>query len=380
MIIKNSMLYLPDHTFRKGTLQTEGDRIQCVCPGTEACADSACEEAVLDAQGGYVIPGLIDIHLHGCVGVDFCDASHESTAAMADYLLKNGITGFTPATMTISPEELDKVFTAASTYEDKKGARFLGIHMEGPFFCEKKKGAQAGEHLRLPDYDTFRHYQELSGNHITQVDVAPELPGALEFIKKASKELTVSLGHSAAGYEEASAGFAAGASHVTHLFNGMMPFAHRDPGLVGAAAELSDTKVEMICDGIHLHPSTIRSMFRLFGPERIMLISDSMMAAGMPDGQYSLGGQPVTVKDSKALLADGTIAGSAVNLMECVRRVVSFGIPLADAVRCASENQAKELGLFHEIGSLSTGKYANLVILNPDLTIQHVILEGEVVI
>ena len=193
--------------------------------------------------------------------------------------------------------------------------------------------------------------------------------------------MTVSLGHSAATYEESMAGFEAGATHVTHLYNGMMPFAHREPGLVGAAADCSQVKVEMICDGVHLHPSMIRSMFRLFGDDRILMISDSIRAAGLPDGDYSLGGQPVTVTDGVARLADGTIAGSTTSLLECLRRAVSsFGIPLESAVRCTSENQAKELGIFSQVGSLEAGKLANLVLLSPDLKLKAVYLAGKEII
>lgn len=377
MLITNALLYMPDHTFQKGSLVIKGKRIQEVCPISHTGTD---EDNCLDANGAYVIPGLIDLHLHGCMGVDFCDDSEQVLSIMADYLLQNGVTGFTPATMTLPPEQLEQVFRSAFSYQDQDGSRFLGIHMEGPFFSEQKKGAQDARHLRLPSVETFLHYQKLCGGCITQTDVAPELPGALDYIKALAGQVTVSLGHSAAGYQEAMAGFAAGASHVTHLFNGMLPFAHRDPGLVGAAAECQNVHVELIGDGIHLHPAMIRLMFRLFGSERILLISDSMRAAGMPDGAYNLGGQPVQVQNGKATLADGTIAGSAVNLMECVRRVVSFGIPLTDAIRCASENPAKELGRFSEIGSLEPGKYANLVLLTPDpsdLSIRQVILEGK---
>lgn len=404
MQIINAMLYTPEHTFREGSLLIQEKRIAAVsytssgAPSAsmlsasspvqtmmhpeQISADSS-EDTILNANGAYIIPGLIDLHLHGCMGVDFCDFTEDPLPVMADYLVQNGITGFTPATMTLPPEQLEQVFGAASHYQDKEGARFLGIHMEGPFFSEQKKGAQDARHLRLPSIEAFLRYQELSGGRITQTDIAPELPGALEYIKRLSKEVTVSLGHSAAGYEEAMAGFAAGASHVTHLYNGMLPFAHRDPGLVGAAAECPNVRVELIGDGIHIHPAMIRLMFRLFGAERILLISDSMRAAGMPDGSYSLGGQPVLVQGGRATLSDGTIAGSAVNLMECLRRVVSFGIPLTDAVRAASENQAKELGLFSELGSLEPGKYANLVLLEPaltELTLRQVMLEGKLIL
>lgn len=410
MLIEDVYLYCPDHKFRIGSIRTEGNQITDVqyFDGSTP-VDSKC--FIKTKQKNILIPGLIDIHLHGCVGKDVSDNDSTALPAMAEYLLRQGITGFTPATMTLPLPELEAVFATAGAYIEKTkdvvpdsamaqsqamaqnqamaqdssslGAEMLGIHMEGPYFSEKKKGAQSPEHLRLPSYEEFCRLQKRSGGHITQVDVAPELPGALSFIRTVCNEEVysgntpiVSLGHTAADYETAVKGFEAGASHVTHLFNGMMPFAHREPGLIGAAADQSNVMVELIGDGIHLHPSMIRQAFRLFGPEHIVLISDSMRAAGMPDGTYTLGGQEVCVQNGCARLADGTIAGSAVNLMDCLRRVVSMGILLEDAVRCTSENQAKELGLFSQIGSIEAGKQANFVLLNSDLTIYNVCMKG----
>lgn len=386
MIIKNALIYSPEHVFRRGWLNIDQKHITEIRYTDEPVPSD--DDICLDAKGSYLIPGLIDIHLHGCMGADFSDGTREALDIIARYELSQGVTGFTPATMTIPIPELEQVcqtvasYTADAANSDptNPGARFLGIHLEGPYFSEKKKGAQPAEHLRLPSADELMHLQELSGGHITQADVAPELPGALDFIRNVSQEITVSLGHTAATYDEANAGFEAGASHVTHMFNGMTPFAHRDPGIVGAAADHPNVRVEMICDGIHLHPSMIRSMFKLFGAERILMISDSIRATGMPEGDYTLGGQPVHYRNGVATLDDGTIAGSAVSLMECLRRVVSFGIPLESAIRCTSENQARELGLFHEVGSIATGKYANLVLLNEKLQIQKVILEGQITV
>lgn len=387
MIITNARIYCPDHTFREGSLQAEADRITQISldDSTDVSSNISNSETVIDADGCYLIPGLIDIHFHGCMGADFSDGTREALDTIVSYELSQGVTGITPATMTLPFSQLEQVFQTAAEYaaKQKKNAAsspLLGIHVEGPYFSESKKGAQAAEHLRLPSISELMHFQEQAEGLITQVDVAPELPGALEFIQKASQTMTVSLGHSAATYDEGMAGFAAGASHATHLFNGMMPFAHREPGLVGAAADCPDVRVEMICDGIHLHPAMIRSMFRLFGEERILLISDSIRATGMPDGEYSLGGQPVRVQNGIARLADGTIAGSTTSLLECLRRVVSFGIPLETAVRCAGENQAKELGIFSQLGSLETGKLANLVLLSSDLKLQAVFLAGKQVI
>lgn len=383
MIIHNARIFCPDHVFRTGCVQLQDSFITQVDISDSTDVDSSFsgQDTVLDAGGCYLIPGLIDIHFHGCMGADYSDGTRDALETIAAYQLSQGVTGFTPATMTLPVPQLEQIFRTTAAYAADAaapyGGQLLGIHMEGPYFSEKKKGAQPAEHLRLPSIPELEHLQELAGGRITQVDVAPELPGALTFIRAISRSMTVSLGHTAATYGEAAAGFDAGATHVTHLFNGMSPFAHRDPGVVGAAFDHSNTRVELICDGIHLHPSMVRAMFTLFGDERILMISDCIRATGMPDGEYSLGGQPVQVTDGVARLADGTIAGSTTSLLECLRRVVSFGVPLESAVRCTSENQAKELDLFDRMGSIEAGKLANLVLLTPELELQAVLYQGK---
>lgn len=335
---------------------------------------------VIDATGLLVIPGLVDIHIHACAGFDFCDGNPEGLAVMAEYLARQGVTSFLGTSMALSEDKLARVFQVGQKVIRSGmpvGAQMRGIHMEGPFFSVEKKGAQAAEFIIEPDLDTFKRLEQAAGNQIRIVDVAPERPGALDLIRDASSRMTVSIAHTMAGYDQASAAFAAGASHVTHLFNAMPPFNHREPGVVGAASDACAT-VELICDGIHLHPSVIRSIFKWFGPEKVVLVSDAMRACGLANGTYDLGGQNVTVAGNRATLSDGTIAGSVTSLMQCLRNVVNYGVPMADAVRAATGNPAMAGRIDGEVGSLTIGKKADLLVVSPDLDIKAIVIGGRV--
>lgn len=383
MKIINGTIYTPAYQFQKGCLDIQGAVIKEITMNPSI----SNEEAFYDAKDCYVIPGLIDLHFHGCVGKDFCDGTPESLETIARYEATQGITGICPASMTFSEDTLTHIMTNARQYyalhsspESKSlqtdCADLLGINLEGPFLSEAKKGAQNAAFLHKPDVVLFERLQAASGNLIRIADIAPEMDENFHFIKEVSKNCTVSLAHTAADYALCMKAFEAGASHVTHLFNAMNGFTHREPGLPGAAFDTPKCHVELICDGIHIAPSAIRMAFALYGAERIVLISDSMMATGMPDGSYSLGGQPVTVQGTLATLSDGTIAGSATNLMDCVRKAVFFGVPLESAIRCATANPAKVIKA-SSYGSLAAGFVANVVILNPDLTIRDVFLHGQ---
>ncbi len=338
---------------------------------------------VLEGADCFAIPGLTDIHFHGCVGYDFCDGTQEAISKIAAYQASNGVTSIVPATMTLNENRLEEICKAAKEYKEhshgKTEAALCGINMEGPFLSIHKKGAQNADFLHNPDIAMYHRLNELSGNMIKLVDVAPETEGAMDFIKSEKENVTISLAHTSADYDTASAAFLAGASHVTHLYNAMNPFTHRAPGLVGAAADYA-ADVELICDGVHVHPSMVRATFKLFGKDKIILISDSMMATGLTDGKYALGGQPVFVHGNKATLADGTIAGSATNLMDCMKTAVKeMKIPLETAVLCAAVNPAKCVGIYDKYGSIADGKIANVALLSKeDLSLQHVILNGEV--
>lgn len=350
-----------------------------VCFDGPLVAESSPDSAAFDASGCYVIPGLTDVHFHGCVGADLSDGDPAGLAAMAEYELSRGVTQICPAGMTLPEEQLLKVCRTAAAHrrEARSGAELVGINLEGPFLSGAKKGAQNGAWLHAPDVEMLRRLIAASGGLVKLVSVAPELPGALDFTAQASGLATVSIAHTAADYDTAMAALRAGAREVTHLFNAMPPFAHRAPGVVGAAADFEDCRVELICDGVHIHPAVVRAVFRLFGRDRVILISDSMRAAGMPDGQYTLGGQDVTVNGPLAALADGTLAGSVTDLMACVAKAVEFGIPLADAVRAAAVNPAKAIGVFDRYGTLDAGKAANAAVLTEDLELKAVFFHGE---
>ena len=336
----------------------------------------------VSAPGCYLIPGLTDLHFHGCRGEDFSDANANGLQVMADYELSRGVTQICPAGMTLGEDQLTRICRNAAAYRENHagGAELVGINLEGPFLCKEKKGAQNEAFLHDPDPEMLHRLQQAAGGLVRLVTLAPERPGALELIRGAKEDgITVSLGHTTADYDVACAAYQAGARQTTHLFNAMPPFSHRAPGVVGAAFDYPEVRVELICDGIHIHPSVVRAVFRLFGKDRVILISDTMRAAGMPEGSYTLGGQAVQVKGNRATLADGTIAGSVTDLMACLKTAASFGIPLADAVTAAAVNPAKVLGIYDRLGSLDVGKEANVAVLDEHLDLKAVLFHGEVV-
>ena len=329
--------------------------------------------ADLDAAGGYVIPGLVDIHTHGAVGEDFSDGKPQGLQPLADYYAAHGVTSYLATTMTLKEEVLTPAMHAVRDFKPGGGAKCAGVHLEGPFLSFAKRGAQAAENLHKPDAALFHRLNEASGGQVRLVTVACEEEGAIPFIREVSQVCTVSLGHTSADYDTAMAGFQAGASHATHLYNGMPSLLHRAPGVIGAAFD-AGASVELICDGLHIHPAVIRATYQMFG-DRLNLISDSLRCAGMPDGDYELGGQPIVVKDHKATLLDGTLAGSSISLLDAVRNVVRFGLPLAEAVYAASAAPAQAVGL--DAGVIAQGKAADLVVLDRDLNLKAVFVDGQ---
>ena len=356
-----------------------------LCTDGAVISSESTGETVIDASGCYVIPGLVDVHFHGCVGEDFSDATPEGLQAMADYELSEGVAYICPAGMTLPEEQLSPICKNAAAHKEKQadGAELVGLHLEGPFLSSAKKGAQNSDFLHDPDIPMLRRLQSDAKGLVKLVTVAPEQPGAMEFIRTATAEgIHVSVGHTIADYDTASAAFAAGADHATHLYNGMPPLHHREPGVIGAARDDEKVMPEIICDGIHVHGSVIRATFAMFGAERMILISDSLRATGMPDGEYPFGGQMIEVHGNRATLLGHpeTLAGSVTSLMGCMRQAVKFGIPLADAVRAASYNPAKSIGMENRFGSLEKGKDATCVLLDKEtLAIQKIIFRGNVV-
>ena len=349
-----------------------------VCIEGKLLTNDSADGKTYDASGCYVIPGLTDLHFHGCKGYDFSDGDIDGLQVMAEYELSRGVTQICPAGMTLLEDQLTKICTMAAAYRDEKrpGATLCGVNLEGPFLSMAKKGAQNGDWLHAPDVDMLRRLMTASKGLVKLVSLAPEEPGAMEFIDAVSEDVTVSIAHTTADYDTAMEALRRGARQATHLFNAMPAFTHRAPGVVGAAFDNPQCNVELISDGVHIHPSVVRSVFKLFGAKRVILISDTMRAAGMPDGDYTLGGQDVKVQGKYATLADGTLAGSVTDLMNCMKTAVSFGVPLADAVRAAAVNPARVLGIFDRVGSLTAGKRANVVILDSNLDIKDIFFFG----
>ncbi|MDO4339463.1 MAG: N-acetylglucosamine-6-phosphate deacetylase [Eubacteriales bacterium] len=367
MIIKNGEVFQEDGSFQVKDIYVENHKIV-------ASQEEVTDKTVVDAEGLLVLPGLVDIHSHGAYGHDFSDADGEGLKKILKYERSCGITSYCPTSMTLPEAELEKIFaTLKEAAGTEGGAVIRGINMEGPFLDPKKKGAHVEEYIRKPSAEFFRRLNTSCGNMVKLVTLAPNVEEAMEFIDEVHDEVCISLGHTGADYETASEAMKRGAHHVTHLYNAMMPLAHRDPGLIGAASDDPECMVELICDGLHIHPCVVRATFRIFGSERVILISDSMMATGMANGTYQLGGQEVTVKDRKATLSDGTIAGSATNLYDCMRKAVSFGIPLAQAVFAATRNPAKSIGIYDRVGSLSAGKEADILLTTKELELKQVI-------
>ena len=370
MLYKNANLFV-DGAFVAGSFRVEGGRF------TEIITTTPAEDGV-DLEGAYVIPGLIDVHNHGNSGADFSDGDYDGIEKMSRYLASVGVTSFAPASMTLPYDVLDKAFRNAARFHNEAPegcSRLMGIQMEGPFFSEKKKGAQNGAYLKAPDFDAFRELYEASEGLVRIADVAAELPGAVEFTEKASKLCTVSVAHTDCDYDEAKAVFRAGATHLTHLYNAMPGIHHRKPGPIGAGSENDNVIAEIICDGQHVHESAVRMAFKLF-PGRICLISDALRCCGMPDGQYELGGQDVFLSNGLAKLADGTIAGSATNLYDCMLNAVAFGIPKEVAITAATATPAKQLGA-EDIGSIAVGKFADFVVCDSDLNRKAVYIGGK---
>jgi len=375
MIIKNASVFTEEGKFAKQDIFIKDGKFV-------VSAEEADGEEIIDAKECFAVPGLTDIHFHGCMGHDFCDGTREAITAMAEYEASVGVTSIVPATMTLGEDTLQGICETAAAYvkevKNDKAADLCGINMEGPFVAASKKGAQNVAYIRKPDVEMFDKLNQASGNMIKLVAIAPEVEDAMEFIKAKKDETVLSVAHTATDYDTAMEAFEKGATHVTHLYNAMNPYTHRAPGPIAAAAD-SGAEVELICDGVHIHPAVVRTTFKIFGDDKVILISDSMMATGLEDGDYSLGGQAVKVVGNLATLADGTIAGSATNLMDCMRTAVQkMHIPLESAVKCAAVNSAKSVGIYDKYGSITPGKVANVVLLKKnDLALEKVILRGK---
>lgn len=381
MIIDHVKVFTEDKKFTDGGIVIKNGTIEQVY--TEGKRPQT-EDEVLDGKGMYAIPGLIDLHFHGCKGDDFCDGSRDAIARIAEYEASVGVTAIAPATMTLPVEELEQILRVAAEYKkgphSKKEADFVGINMEGPFISPAKKGAQDERNIIPCDVKVCERFLKASEGLVKFMGIAPEeSENAIVFIEEVKDKVNVSLAHTNADYDTAMAAFNAGADHAVHLYNAMPAFTHRAPGVIGAVYDSKHVMAEIICDGVHIHPAAVRATFEMMGEDRMILISDSMRAAGMPDGSYTLGGLDVNVVGNRATLAsDGAIAGSVTNLMDCMKTAVkAMNIPLETAVACATINPAKSLGIDAEYGSIRAGKKAHIVLMDQELNVQQVIKDGE---
>ena len=369
-------------------LAEPGERSKSECGTASTPGEySMAGENVFNAADKYILPGLVDVHTHGRNGLDFSRLTEEDLQTLLASYAACGVTAVLGTTMTNEPSLVEKSLQVMNAYYKKQStvteeniktydqiscAKLLGIHMEGPFLGTEKKGAHKEKYLKNPDWVWLEHMQNVSGGNIRLVTVDPSLAGAETFIKKCrEKGIKVSLGHTACDYETAIKAQQAGADHVTHLFNAMNLLHHREPGLIGAALD-SGMYTELICDGIHVHPAVIRLMF-VAHPEQILLVSDSISAAGMPEGECRSGGQKVLVKDGKATLEDGTIAGSAISLFEAMVNAIRFGVPAEAAVNSATYLPAKSVGMEDVAGRIAVGRWADYVVVDKDWKLEQVV-------
>ena len=374
MIVKNGKVFDENFDLKKTDVSVRNGRIAEIGP------DLGGGES-LDVSGLLVAPGFIDIHIHGCAGADTGDGTREAISAMAAHLVTNGVTSFCPTTTTLPEETIMKALAAARDCVERppEGAAVRGVDLEGPFISPRRAGAQKSEYIRKPDAGLFRRMYERSGGIIKLVDIAPEVEGADEFIREVRGYCRVSFAHSTADYDQAKRAFSLGVTHVTHLFNAMTGLSHRAPGAVGAVFDSGGVAAEIICDGFHIHPAVLRVAFRTLGEDRTVVISDSMRAAGLADGDFDLGDQMVRVRDGHALLPDGTIAGSTTNLGAEVKNLVGFGVPVRQVIKSATINPAREIGADREVGSIAVGKRADFTVLDPDFNLRYVIENGRIV-
>ena len=375
MLYKNARVFTGDRGFIRGGFTVEGGRFGQILEG-------GIRAEGVDLQRAYVLPGLVDMHIHGAAGADLSDGDPEALRRMGRYLALRGITAFVPTAAAMPRERLAAALAAGAALHGREGpgcARIAGVRMEGPYLSRAKKGAQNSVYLRDPDPEEFAALYRESGGLLRVADVAPELPGAAGFARTASEKCVLSAAHTQADYETAAAFFDAGARHLTHLFNAMEGIHHRAPGVIGAASERDRVTAELICDGVHVHPSAVRMAFRLF-PGRICLVSDALRCCGMPEGEYELGGLTVQLSAGEARLADGTLAGSATDLFACMRRAVSFGISPEEAIRAAACRPAKVLGLEKELGDIAPGLKADFLVCGSDLCLKEVYMAGEPVV
>ncbi|MDO5564184.1 MAG: N-acetylglucosamine-6-phosphate deacetylase [Eubacteriales bacterium] len=375
MIFKNAFVFKEDNNFYIDNIYIKED----LFVGEDSLKDSQ-----IDATGLYAIPGLIDIHFHGANGYDFCDATNESLSEISKYEALHGVTGICIASMSLAFYELKKIMQNANLFYNKKReeneADFLGINMEGPFLSKEQKGAQNEKYLIDINYDFYKELQDISGNIIKIVDIAPEISPSEDFIKKVSKEIVVSLAHTNCDYDKAIEAFNYGASHITHLYNAMPSLHHRKPGIISAAFDKKNIKVEIITDGVHVSSPMIRLALQIFGEDNVIIISDSLRQTGLNYGEFDFTNQKVIVKNNACYLLNNTLAGSITNLYDCMKYAIKEAkIKKEIAIAMATKNPAKEIGVYDKYGSIEIGKVANFILVDEKMNIQKIILRGKII-
>lgn len=367
MILKNCRFYNDDFNEDFGDIEVENGKITKI----------GALGSGRDMSGLTLIPGFIDIHIHGCAGGDVCDGDPASLDKITAELARHGVTSFCPTTMTLPISRLEHIVSVISAYKST-ASKIAGINLEGPFIALSKKGAQNGEYVIPGTIDTFDRINNACGKTVKLITIAPEAFDSDDFIRCVSRKCTVSIGHSAVDAAACLRAVEMGASHATHLYNAMTPMTHREAGVAGTMLDCGGVMCELICDGGHICPAVIRSTFKILGENRAVVISDSMRGAGLGEGEFELGGQTVYVKkDGRyAVLADGTIAASVTNIHSEFKNLISFGIDFKTALKACTINPARAIGEEHSIGSVAVGKCADLVFLNDNLDIEEVYIDG----
>ncbi len=379
IIIINGTIITPFHLVSGKAIVVEKGRIREIVNKEELNTATLIGAEVIEGKDKYIVPGYIDIHVHGGGGSDVMDGDYEAINQIAIAHSHFGTTSFLPTTMTMSKDKIIRSLRSICEAVKKgtAGAEILGIHMEGPYINPEKKGAQREEDIKKISLGEFLEFNQASGNLIRLVTIAPEMPGAIGLIKQG---IIASVGHTNATYVQTQAGIQAGLSHVTHTFNAMRGLHHREPGVIGAALTSPELTVEVIADGIHIHPIVLKILTKIKEGEKIVLITDSMRAAGLKEGTYDLGGQEVIVTKGQARLKDGTLAGSVLTMDKAVKNMASkVGVPLPKAIQMASFNPARSIGIDDKKGSLEPGKDADIVILNKNLETELTIVAGKIV-
>ncbi|MGH2569294.1 MAG: N-acetylglucosamine-6-phosphate deacetylase [Bacteroidota bacterium] len=377
--VKNVDIITPFRVITRGTVVVEGKKIAAVGEAQEVRIPPGTR--TVDFSGMMLTPGFIDLLVHGGGGYGFADTNVEALEHISKFFFTHGTTGLLAALYSKPEQDLiADVRRVAGFCESTSGSNVWGIHLEGPFINGEFHGAMKKEYLWQPSVQRWQKLFDVGRGYIRLMTIAPELSGVSDVMRAAAKNgVVLSIGHSAATYQEVLTAIDNGAAHVTHMFNAMKPFHHREPGIVLASLLHNELKVELIADGVHVHPAVMKLMYQVKGDGGILLITDAIRACGMPDGEYAFMDQKIHVKDKKAYLQDGTLAGSTLTLEKAVKNMVQLAdVPLTDAVRMATLNGAKVLGLEHQKGILAVGKDADFVVLDRDFTVQLTVYEGNI--